>query len=275
MNKIFKFADDTKLEGKVSSPQERQTLQDDLNTLVEWSEKWQMKFNVDKCQVLHVGRNNSKAIYEIKGKDLEVVVEVKDLGVIVSDDMKVSKQCHKAAKKGNQVLGLIARTFSCKSSKIVNLLYKSLVRPHLDYCIQVRRPHLVKDIDILEKVQRRATRMAIECKGHSYEQRLAMMKLTTLETRRLRADLLEVFKIMRGMEGVREEVFFTRSAESRRGHELKLYKRRAKLDVGKYRFGNRVVNDWNSLPTSVVEADTINSFKGKLDTYLRNIRGMR
>ena len=69
-------------------------------------------------------------------------------------------------------------------------LYKSLVRPHLDYCIQVWRPHLQKDKEAIEKVQRRATRMILECRGMSYENRLKKVGLTTLETRRQRADML-------------------------------------------------------------------------------------
>ena len=82
-----------------------------------------------------------------------------------------------------------------------------MVRPHLDYCIQAWHPHLQKDIDVLEKVQRRATKLINECKGLEYEQRLKVTKLTTLETRRIRADLIEVFKIIKGMERLNEANF--------------------------------------------------------------------
>jgi len=85
--------------------------------------------------------------------------------VIVSRNFKVSKQCIKAAKKVNQILGLIKRTITCTSKEIILRLYKSLVRPHLEYCIQAWRPHLVKDIELLEKMQKRATRMIEECAG--------------------------------------------------------------------------------------------------------------
>ena len=104
-------------------------------------------------------------------------------------------------------------------------LYKSLVRPHLDYCIQAWRPHLVKDIERLEKVQRRATKMISECKGMEYYERLKRLKLTTLETRRLRADLIEVYKIMNGLEGIEEETFFERRQGITRGHTGKIYKK--------------------------------------------------
>src|SRR5271163_3188495 len=86
-------------------------------------------------------------------------------------------------------------------------LYKSLVRPHLDYCIQAWRPHYVKDIELIERVQRRATRMVAGCKELTYEKRLEVLNLTTLETRRKRADMIEVFKIVSGREGLQERDF--------------------------------------------------------------------
>jgi len=83
----------------------------------------------------------------------------RDLGILIKDNLKVSQQCNKAANTANRILGMISRTFSYKPCVLVNTLYKSLVRPHLDYCSQAWRPHLKKDIDTLEKVQRRASRM--------------------------------------------------------------------------------------------------------------------
>jgi ribonucleases P/MRP protein subunit RPP40 len=138
---------------------------------------------------------------------LEEINEEKDLGVIISRSLKVGKQCAKAASKGNQILGLIKRTFISKKKNILNL-YKSLVRPHLEYCIQAWRPHLIKDICILEKVQKRATRMIGECRGKSYKERLKFLGLTTLETRRIRADMYEVYKILNGFEGLREDILY-------------------------------------------------------------------
>ena len=103
-------------------------------------------------------------------------------------------------------------------------LYKTLVGPHLEYCVQAWRPHLKKDIEKIEKVQRRATRMMMGGEVLDYESRLKRVGLTTLETRRLRADMLEVYKIMNGMEGIIEAKFFERDKGGRRGHRFKLYK---------------------------------------------------
>src|SRR5258706_15750989 len=127
---------------------------------------------------------------------------------------------------------------------------------------------------MLEKVQRRATRMIQECKGKTYAERLEIVGLTTLETRRLRADLLEVFKILNGYEGLDESTFFKRHESVTRGHMMKLYKERVKKDVLKFSFGNRVVDEWNKLPEEVVNAVSINSFKTKIDKFLRIKRGV-
>ena len=129
---------------------------------------------------------------------------------------------------------------------------------------------MVKDITVLEKVQRRATRMITECKGKTYAERLDMVGLTTLESRRLRADLLEVFKILKWFEGLDEKAFFKRQESVTRGHSLKLYKKRVNKDVLKFSFGHRVIEEWNKLPEEVINAEGINAFKTKIDKYLRN-----
>ena len=180
----------------------------------------------------------------------------------------MEKQCAKAASKGNQILGLIKRTFISKKKNIILNLYKSLVRPHLEYCIQAWRHHLIKDICILEKVQKRATRIIEECRGKSCKERLKFLGLTTLETRRIRADMLEVYKILNGFEGLREDSFFEVYCMKTRGHSRKLYKARVNKDVLKYSFGNRVVDQWNMLLEEVIRAISINSFKNRLDNYL-------
>ena len=273
-NIVKKFADDTKLMGRVGSDKEINTMKEDLHELDTWSDVWQMQFNVDKCKVMHLGKNNLQTNYQLGGKDLGITYEEKDLGVIFDDTFKVGNQCLKAAKKGNKTLGMIKRTFACRSKNIMVKLYKSLVRPKLEYCVQAWRPHFKKDIEVLEKVQRRATRMIAECKGLEYDRRLKVAGLMTLEARRERADLLEVFKILNKFEGVQEEDFFVRNKVRGRGHTFKVYKKRFRLDIAKYSFGNRICTRWNGLPHEAVAATSINMFKDRLDNYLRNYVGI-
>jgi hypothetical protein len=281
VNRLWKFADDTKMMGSASTTADVEIIRKDIRSLQEWSEKWLLDFNIDKCKVMHMGPRNGCAKYDMNGKVLVEVSEEKDLGVVVSNDMKVAKQCAEAAKTGNKVLGMISRTFSCKSKNIIKRLYKSLVRPHLDYCIQAWRPHLYKDKEVLEKVQKRATRMVEGWSKLEYEERLRRIGLTNLELRRERADLLEMFKLMRGMEGLGKGNFFTelsvvkQEGVSTRGHSQKIFKERFKKDVGKFSFGNRGIDSWNSLNEEIVEQVNINGFKGKLDQYLSRKRGFK
>ena len=222
---ILKFADDTKLFRRVESQEDRHQLQVDLNKLVKWAEKWQMLFNKDKCKCLHIGQANAKKNYLMNNTVLLSTEREKDVGVVVSSDMKVSEQCGIAARKGNQILGLIRRNIAYRDKRLIIPLYISLVRPHLEYCIQAWRPHMRKDIDKLERVQRRATRLISEISQLSYEERLQKCRLTNLETRRIRGDQIEVFKIMHGYERLNKDMFFRIKNNSiTRGHSLALVK---------------------------------------------------
>ena len=199
---VLKFADDTKQVRKVNTDGDKQHLQNDLDRLVKWSEKWQMLFNFGKCNCLHTGHGNLIVNYKMGDTVLGTTVNEKDLGVTISADMKVSEQCGIAASKGNQILGLIRRNITYKGKKLIIPLYKAIVRPHLEYCIKAWRPYRKKDIDTLERIHRRATKMSPELRDLSYEERLKECGLTTLETRRLRGDQIEVFKILNGYENI-------------------------------------------------------------------------
>jgi len=100
-----------------------------------WSEEWQMMFNVSKCKVMHIGKSYVQGQYYMMNHQLEEVVEEKDLGIMITQDLKVSQQCQLACNKASRILGLIKRTIMSKDPYILLRLYKSLVRPHLEYCI--------------------------------------------------------------------------------------------------------------------------------------------
>ena len=266
---VLKFADDTKLFRKVNTDGDKQHLQNDLDRLVKWSEKWQMLFNFGKCKCLHTGHGNLNVNYKMGDTVLGTTVKEKDLGVTISADMKVSEQCGIAVSKSNQILGLIRRNITYKGKKLIIPLYKAIVRPHLEYCIQAWRPYRKKDIDTLERIQRRATKMIPELRDLSYEERLKECGLTTLETRRLRGDQIEVFKILNGYENIDRNMFFSLKKDSRtRGHEVKLVKDQCRLDIRKHSFSQRTINEWNKLSTDCVTASSVNMFKNKVDTYL-------
>lgn len=271
-SKILKFADDTKIFHVVDSIYNIEKIQADLVNLFNWSNEWLMLFNVEKCKVMHFGHNNINYQYVMDGKALLDVKEERDLGVIVQNDLKCGQQCIKAIKQANKVLGMIKRSFNFLNRNMLLQLYKSLVRPHLEFCIQAWNPHLRKDVDLLEKVQRRMSKMINEIKDKTYEERLKYLGLTTLETRRLRGDLIEVFKMLKGYENVDANLFFSQSNTVTRGHSLKLFKHGYRLDCRKYFFSQRVIDIWNSLSDDVIACNSVNSFKNKIDKLL-NCRG--
>ena len=131
-----------------------------------------------------------------------------------------------AAKKANAVLGMIKRNIAFKSKDVIVKLYKALVRPKLEYCIQTWCPYLKKDIDSLERVQRRATKMIEGYKNLCYEDRLRNTGLMKLKKRRTRGDLIQVFKIIKGVDKVDYRNFFEIDVKDRghktRGHNLKI-----------------------------------------------------
>src|SRR6218665_2299146 len=248
----------------VGDDQEADILWEYLRRMFRWSQDWQMLFNLEKCSVMHMGKRNQGLSYEMGGKVLKVSEEERDLGVIMHRSAKPSRQCAEASKKANSTLGMIRRTMVTRDKDTILRLYKSLVRPQLEYCIQAWSPYLKQDMEKLEKVQRRATKMIQGYKYLSYEERLIRCGLTTLEKRRSRGDLIEAYKIITGKESIQWERFFELApSKGTRGHRYKLFKKR-KGTLGQKFFSARVVDLWNELDDSTVSVDNVTAFKRKL-----------
>ena len=246
--RVLKFADDTKLYSEVTKEEGGEQLQEDLDKI--------SKCNVAKCKVLHAGRTNRRKGYMMEGKIIEKVQEEKDLGVVVHRVVNGSRQVAEAVKKANCALALIRRTIGNTEIDTVVPMDKATVRPHLEYCIQSWASYLKKDTNALEQVQHRATKMVTSLRKLSYEQRLKKCRLTTLEERRRRGDLLETHKIMHGLERIPADRFFARADTLRRGHSMKLFKERSRHEPRRNFFSQRVVSPWNALPDKVVSSKT-------------------
>ena len=134
-SRLWKFADDIKLAKAIASDGDKRALQTDLDTLFNWAEEWQMGFNVDKCKVLKLGVGDVD-MYNLNGKNLQNVQEERDLGVLLTDDLKFSRQCQEARKKALKMLGVLNRNVNYKSKDVMKKLYCAFVRPHLEYCAQ-------------------------------------------------------------------------------------------------------------------------------------------
>ena len=165
------------------------------------------------------------------------------------------------------------RSFEKLDKENFNRLYKSLVRPNLEYAQAVWSPYWIKDIEILENVQRRATKQVQGLRGMEYEERLRALRLPTLVYRRLRGDMLECYKITskRYDRKVGRILTYNRHVtgieDRNRGHNKKLYALRADKVVKWKSFAYRVVDIWNDLSDDIVNATSIDSFKNKLDKY--------
>jgi hypothetical protein len=205
---IKKFADDTKLGQKVGDQGKCKQLQEALDNLCGWADKWNMEFNVKKCKVVHLGYNNPLHQYQMNGQPLMAVSEEVDIGVTVANTLKPTAQCIKAARTAQAVLGQITRAFHYKDRHIYMRLYQQYVRPHLEFAVTAWAPWTSADKECLEKVQKRAVGMVQGLAGRTYEERLKEMDMVTLEERRHQLDMLQTFKIVKGKDDVKLETWF-------------------------------------------------------------------
>ena len=191
------FADDTKVFRLISSREDALELQSDLHKLEQWSEVWNLGFNAGKCHVLTLGKfENTRYThrYTVCNNELEHVAEEKDLGVTIDGELNFDEHISRKVRVANGIVGQIRRSFTYLDCETFRRIFVAFVRPHLEYCQAVWSPHLLRNVDRLENVQIRATKLVDGLACLDYPERLRRLNLPTLAFRRRRGDMIEVYK---------------------------------------------------------------------------------
>ena len=287
-NCISLYADDTKIFNSLFE-NSHESLQEDINTLSRWADEMQMSYNIDKCHTLHLGSRNkhhtyflpkitdikktaTAESYTITLHPLKNVKEEKDLGVIVDENLNFKSHISAKISKANSMIYLVKNCFKYLDAEMFKTLYKTLIRPHLEYASPIWSPITKCEILRLEGVQRRATKLIPELQNLPYTDRLKHLKLPTLQFRRIRQDLLLLYNY------VHQNVIFDTNTHcsicnitnmlnpvisGTRGHPYR-YAIQRHPNIRNRFYTTRVLNYWNNLHTDTVTAPNINIFKNRL-----------
>lgn len=266
-SKISIYADDTKLYiGYKKGVNGAQELQSDLNGVAVWIADRQLELSLPKCSVLHCGSANPRPFYYLFDAELEKVESMKDLGVLMTSNLKFSTHINCICRKAYFIVNSILHNFKIIDFKFRTRLFIMYARPCLEYCSSIWNPGFVTDILTLEAVQRFFSR-ALLGEDIPYGQRLRTLGIEPLFVRRLKIDLCMTYKILNRLTIVDPEYIFDRNMGITRGHVFKLKKPRFHCLIKKYAFSVRIVDCWNSLPADLVTATTLRKFKMCLDKF--------
>ena len=276
LSTLMLYADDSKVYRSIASGLDGAQLQDDLHAMYCWSQKWLLLFHPDKLKGMIISRLREKEDrrYFVGPFPVKVSSEEVDLGVMVDAELTFANHIKEKVKKANKIVGCIRRSFRYLDAATFKLLFKSMVRSHLETAAPVWNPSAEGLVDLIEGVQRKATSMLPGMGGMSYPERLARLNVTTLRARRIRGDMIQTWKVLHGEydpdlcpELTLRSALPGHPAVLARQHPLTLATPRNSTAVRDSVFSQRVVPLWNSLPPSCMDASSLNSFKNQLDKH--------
>ncbi len=262
---VFAFADDIKLMGTNFND-----LQLALDIVHSWTLKWGLTLNTAKSEHITF-RNKTQVTFTIGNQDVPHVDQVRDLGIILRSDLKWSSYIEKIRSKTNSLFWLIVRTFSSGNPKLMTNLYKTYIRPLIEYNTCSWSPHLQTEVDEVESIQRRITKSICQRANinfSSYEKRLEKLQLESLKSRRVKSDLTFLYKIINGLVDVEAANilhFSHLGGYNLRRHTFHIYRQKLhKTQIRQGFFSSRVINYWNQLTEDIVSSATLSSFKLKI-----------
>ena len=235
-------------------------------THYDWTQYSLLKLHPGTCVVMRIKPKRKtmsvNSFYDIDQTRLKIVKTEKDLGIVFDDELSFREHINCKVKKANSLAGIIRRTFLHMDKIMFKRLFVAIVRPHLEYGAPIWNPYNKDMINIIEKVQRRATRQVEGFRNKTYRERLEDMKLPTLKYRRYRGDMIECYKISHDLydnEIINNFLRFRPNDRQYlfRGHRFNLPKEHFKKDVRKFSFRYSITNQWNNLPEKIVDATNI------------------
>ena len=271
--RVFLYADDAKLLAPAADDKAIAEIQSDIDRLSRWCVEWRLKLNPKKCFFLHYTPRNSSTVtsprYILDATEIERKATVSDLGVLISQDLSFHEHIDHICKTANREINRIRRSFRSRDPDFLSGVYKTYVRPGIEYAEPVWNPVYIGDSEKLEKVQNKFTKLLKHGSVMSPEERNDMLGLTDHKTRRLRGDLIQLYKFSESGRLNRKP---DHSIRRRIDNTKAIIKTRSRTNIRAHTFINRNTNIWNALPEQVVSADSVNAFKSEIDQYLTKSR---
>lgn len=267
------YADDVKLYSKFRSNSDLLSLDSALLRLISWASTWQLNIATDKCFSQHLFSSplsqtalNYSHTYVLNNRLIVSQSCTKDLGVTIDTNLRFSAHVSRISQAAFNRSNVIIKCFTSKSPASLTRAFVTFVRPLLEYCSPVWSPHTITDIKRIESVQKRFTKRLSGFSKLSYEQRLNVLGIHSLEYRRIYLDLILCYKIINALVDVNiSDYFVLKGSSTTRGHPLHIVFQHVRVDSRKFFFANRVAMAWNSLPLSVISSPSLSSFRTALN----------
>ena len=261
------FADDLKMYTELSHPDADANLQSHLNHIQQWATTWQMKISYEKSNIFKLtGSNNTQ--YFCENQPINQIGSAKDVGILFKPNLKFHSHIHNIFAKAKQRASVIHRSFLSRDVVTLTWAFTVYVRPLLEYSAQVWSPSLITLINEIEKVQKKFTKRLPGLQNLNCCERLQILKLKSLEHRRLIIDLVTCYNIIHNNIIITRNNFFTFSTSTNlRGHPFRLSIPIIKNNTHRNFFSVRIIKIWNALSTEIVTANNINTFKTRLNQH--------